>query len=85
MTTASQPGQYAYARGEEVVARLAGKDVYHVQGGGHLGEACVPGWTIGKIMSKRRRHARPSYLLWFRHDDCDCFCWVNESSIDGVC
>jgi len=85
MEAASEPGQYAYARGEEVIARLSGTDVYHVQGGGQLSEACVPNWTIAQIVSARRRRTCATYLVRFRHDECECFVWVSESSIDGVC
>ena len=85
MEIAPGPGRYAYARGEEVIARLSGADVYHVQGGGHLSEACVPGWTIGKIVSAQRGRAGTAYLLRFKHDGCDCLCWVSETSIDGIC
>jgi len=85
MTMPAQASSYAFARGEEVVARLIGVAPYHLHGGGPLSAACTPPWTIGRILVARRRHRRPAYLLQFRHDDCECLCWVDESAIDGTC
>jgi hypothetical protein len=85
MTTAARAHGYAFTRGEEVVARLAGVRPYHLQGGGPLSPACIPSWTIGSIVAAGRRRRRAAYLLRFRHDDGDCMCWIDESAIDGVC
>ncbi|MHB8376919.1 MAG: hypothetical protein ACYDEB_08180 [Dehalococcoidia bacterium] len=79
-----QPAPFAYARGEEVLASLAGVDVHHMQGGGRLAPACVPPWMIGTIIGARRSGAVPAYLLRFLHDDCDCVCWVDEAAIEGT-
>lgn len=85
MTTMARAQRYAFARGEEVVARLCGVEPYHLQGGGPLGVGCTPSWTIGRIIAARTQGGRPAYLLRFRHDDGECVCWIDESAIDGVC
>lgn len=85
METATHTEDYAYSRGEEVLAHLAGTEVYHVQGGGPLGPACIPAWTIGEVMGARCPDGRHAYLLRFPHDEGECLCWVSESSIEGVC
>lgn len=85
MNVAPRRRHYAYARGEEVLAHLSQARVYHVRGGGQLSEACVPPWTIGRIIGTRRPAGEPAYLLAFPHDDSDCVCWVAETAIEGVC
>ena len=85
MTTIARAPRYAFARGEEVLARLTGTEPYHVQGGGPLSPACIPSWTIGRIVAAGRRQRGAAYLLRFQHDDAECVCWIDESAIDGVC
>jgi hypothetical protein len=85
MNVEARPQSFAYARGEEVLAHLARAQVYHIQGGGRLSDACRPSWTIAKVIGTRAGGRQPRYLLAFQHDGSECMCWVREGAIEGVC
>ncbi len=75
---------FGYQPGEEVVADIAGAEVYAVDEGAALAAAFVPRWTIGRIVSCVRRDERPAYVLAFEHHGSRCVCIADESAIVGV-
>jgi len=75
---------FGYRPGEEVVADMAGVEVFDVEYGAALAAACLPAWTIGRIVSCVRREERPAYVLAFEHHGSSCVCIADESAIAGV-
>lgn len=75
---------FAYAIGEEVVARLDDADVFSLDDEAPLPEAARPNWTIGSVMACFVRDGQPSYLLRFRTCCAAYVSVVSERAIDGI-
>jgi hypothetical protein len=75
---------FGYQPGEEVVADIAGAEVFAVDEGAALAAAFVPPWTIGRIVSRVRRGQRPAYVLAFEHYGARCVCVADETAIAGL-
>jgi hypothetical protein len=75
---------FGYRPGEEVVAEIAGVEVFAVDQGAALAPPFAPDWTIGRIVSCVRRAQRPAYVLSFEHAGARCVCVADESAIAGV-
>lgn len=75
---------FGFEPGEEVVADIAGAEVFAVDEGAALAAAFVPPWTIGRIVSRVRRGRQPAYVLAFEHHGSRCVCIADESAIAGV-
>jgi hypothetical protein len=75
---------FGYQPGEEVVADMAGVEVFAVDEGAALAAPFVPSWTIGRIVSCVRRDRRPAYVVSFEHHGSRCVCIADESAIAGV-
>ena len=75
---------FGYQPGEEVVAEIAGAEVFAVDEGAALAPPFVPPWTIGRIVSCVRRGRQPAYVLAFEHRGSRCVCIADESAIAGV-
>ncbi len=75
---------FGYQPGEEVVAEIAGAEVYAVDVGAALTASFVPPWTIGRIVCCVRRGQQPAYVLAFEHHGSRCVCIADESAIAGV-
>jgi hypothetical protein len=84
MTIASGTTPFAYEAGEEVVLRLAGIEAFDLKRGGRLSCACMPAWTIGAIISRRRVEGAPAYVIRFEHHDAPCLAIAEEALIDGT-
>jgi hypothetical protein len=77
-------GVFAYAPGEEVVARLEGLAAWEVEGRRRVPPGCLPSWTIGVVVGRRSAGAGGQYLLQFRRHGLRCLCLVPERAIDGT-
>ena len=75
---------FGYALGEEVVADMAGVEIFAIECGATLAAGCAPAWTIGLIVCCVRRADHPAYVLAFEHHGSRCLCIADESAIDGV-
>ena len=75
---------FGFRPGEEVVADIAGAEVFALDYGAALASPFVPSWTIGRIVSCVRREQRPAYVLAFEHEGAHCVCIADESAIAGL-
>ena len=75
---------FAYEAGEEVVAGLSGVEALDVERCAPVPAACMPPWTIGRVVAWVRRAGRPAYVLRFRRHGAVCLCVVDEDAIEGV-
>lgn len=75
---------FAYAIGEEVVARLDDAEVFSLDDEAPLPAVSRPNWTIGSIMACFIRDGQPSYLLRFRICRAAYVSVVSEHLIDGI-
>jgi hypothetical protein len=84
MQATHEAGAFAYETGEEVVARTAGVDAFDVERCAPVPAACMPPWTIGRIVARVRHAGRPAYVLRFGHHGSACLCFVGEDAVEGT-
>ncbi len=82
---AVQPASgFAYAVGEEVVARLDGAEIFDVARGVEIAAGRRPGWTIGSVVDCISMGGGRGYVLCSRYRGETYVCLVPEEGIDGV-
>lgn len=84
MNLTEEQTEFAYGIGEDVVVRLAGIDVFDVDGGGRLHSACVPAWTLAFVAGRVVRRGIPHYALRFKHNEGSYLCVADERAIEGI-
>ena len=75
---------FAYAVGEEVVARLDRAEIFDVTRGVELAAGPRPRWTIGSVVDCISMGGGRGYVLCTRHRGDTYVCVVPEDGIDGV-
>jgi hypothetical protein len=84
MNVTQEETQFAYRVGEDVVVRLSGVEVFDVDSGGKVHDACVPPWTIASVAGRVVRRGIPHYALRFSHHGTACLCVADERAIEGI-
>jgi hypothetical protein len=83
-SSGQQIAGFAYALGEDVVARLDGVEVYSLDHAALLPSAFYPGWTIATVMEQELVQGDRRYVLRFLLGDDAYVVRVQEAAIDGT-
>jgi hypothetical protein len=82
----SQHTGFSYEIGEDVVVRLGHESAFDLETAAALPASCMPSWTIGRVVGRRRRQSgdRELYVVRFRRHGRRCIALVDDADIEGT-